>query len=180
MSNFDLISKLFHEHIEYLSLSADTIVDASENIASQIANAIVSERKVFSVGIGIDAAPASTFYHLVRDGLGADRPTLPIIRMTAEHADPIDSASQWLAKEIKSLGQPGDVAVVWGSQMSGTATQTILAAVEQRGVQSCWVGAQGPGASLNFSQTNTALRFSLSNISALAIARLVEVHLFGT
>ena len=49
MSNFDLISKLFHEHIEYPSLSADTIVDAAENIASQIANAIVSERKVFSV-----------------------------------------------------------------------------------------------------------------------------------
>ena len=122
MSNFDLISKLFHEHIEYLSLSADTIVDASENIASQIANAIVSERKVFSVGIGLDAAPASAFYHLIRDGLGPERPTLPIIRLTAEHADPIDSASQWLAKEVKSLGQPGDVAVVWGSQMSGTAT----------------------------------------------------------
>jgi phosphoheptose isomerase len=93
MSNFDLISKLFHEHIKYLSLSADTIVDVSENIASQIATAILSERKVFSVGIGLDAAPASAFYHLIRDGLGPERPTLPIIRMTAEQADPIDSAS---------------------------------------------------------------------------------------
>jgi hypothetical protein len=56
MSNFDTVSKLFHEHIEYLSLSADAIADVCDTAAAHLANAIVSEKKVFSIGIGLDGA----------------------------------------------------------------------------------------------------------------------------
>lgn len=54
MSNFDTVAKLFHEHIEYLSLSADAIADVCDTAAAHLANAIVSEKKVFSIGVGLD------------------------------------------------------------------------------------------------------------------------------
>ena len=52
MSNFATVAKLFHAHIEYLSLSADAIADVCDTAAAHLANAIVSEKKVFSVGVG--------------------------------------------------------------------------------------------------------------------------------
>ena len=70
MSNFDTVAKLFHEHIEYLSLSADAIADVCDTAAAHLANAIVSEKKVFSIGVGLDASTALSFCQLIRDGLG--------------------------------------------------------------------------------------------------------------
>ena len=69
MSNFDIVSKLFHEHIEYLSLSADAIADVCDTAAAHLANAIMSEKKVFSVGVGLDASIALSFCQLIRDGV---------------------------------------------------------------------------------------------------------------
>ena len=93
MSNFDIVSKLFHEHIEYLSLSADAIADVCDTSAAHIANAIVSEKKVFSIGVGLDSSTALSFCQLIRDGVWLERPSLPIIELTAARAEPTAAGS---------------------------------------------------------------------------------------
>ena len=118
MSNFDIVAKLFREHIEYLSLSADAIADVCDTAAAHLANAIVSEKKVFSVGVGLDASTALSFCQLIRDGLWLERPSLPVIELTATRAEPAGAGVSWVTRELNSLGQPGDVAVVWGSQLT--------------------------------------------------------------
>ena len=92
MSNFDIVSKLFHEHIEYLSLSADAIADVCDTAAAHLANAIMSENKVFSVGVGLDASIALSFCQLIRDGVWLERPSLPIIELTAPEQNPLELA----------------------------------------------------------------------------------------
>ena len=179
MSNFDTVAKLFHEHIEYLSLSADAIADVCDTAAAHLANAIVSEKKVFSVGVGLDASTALSFCQLIRDGLWLERPSLPVIELTATRAEPAGAGVSWVTRELNSLGQPGDVAVVWGSQLTPDDVNTLSVAAEQRNIQVFWVGTQGPTMSLSFTETDAQMRYSLSNITALTMARVTEIHLFG-
>ena len=179
MSNFDIVSKLFHEHIEYLSLSADAIADVCDTAAAHLASAIVSEKKVFSIGVGLDSSTALSFSQLIRDGVWLERPSLPVIELTAARAEPIDAGISWVARELKGLGQPDDVAVIWGSQLTPDNVNTLSAAAEQRNMQVFWIGTQGPTMSLSFTESDAQMRYSLSNIAALTMARVVETHLFG-
>lgn len=179
MSNFDTVAKLFHEHIEYLSLSADAIADVCDTAAAHLANAIVSEKKVFSVGVGLDASTALSFCQLIRDGVWLERPSLPIIELTATRAEPAGAGVSWVTRELNSLGQPGDVAVVWGSQLTPDDVKTLSVTAEQRSIQVFWVGTQGPTMSLSFTESDAQMRYSLSNITALTMARVTETHLFG-
>ena len=179
MSNFDIVSKLFHEHIEYLSLSADAIADVCDTAAAHLANAIVSEKKVFSIGVGLDASTAFSFCQLIRDGVWLERPSLPIIELTATRSEPSEAGVQWVSRELNSLGQPGDVAVIWGSQLTPDQVNTLSSAADQRNMQVFWVGTEGPTMSLSFTESDAQLRYSLSNITALTLARVTETHLFG-
>ena len=135
MSNFDTVAKLFHEHIEYLSLSADAIADVCDTAAAHLANAIVSEKKVFSVGVGLDASTALSFCQLIRDGVWLERPSLPIIEHTATRAEPAGAGVSWVTRELNSLGQPGDVAVIWGSQLTPDDVNTLSAMVGLMGAE---------------------------------------------
>ena len=179
MSNFDIISKLFHEHIENLSLSADTIAHVCDTAAASLASAIVSEKKIFSIGIGLDACTALSFCQLIRDGVWLERPSLPIIELTATRAEPVGAGVSWVTRELNSLGQPGDVAVVWGSQLTPDDINTLSTAAEQRSILVFWVGTKGPTMSLSFTKSDAQMRYSLSNITALTMARVTETHLFG-
>ena len=179
MSNFNIISKLFHEHIEYLSLSADAIADVCDTVAAHLANALIIENKVFSIGVGLDSSTALSFCQLIREGVWFERPPLPIVELTATRAEPIGAGVSWVTRELNSLGQPGDVAVVWGSQLTPDDVKTLSSAAEQRSVQVFWVGTQGPTISLSFTDSDAQMRYSLSNITALTMARVTETHLFG-
>ena len=180
MTNFEIISTLLHQHIERLSLSADTIADVCNTAAVQIANAITSEQKVFSAGTGIDGSAALCFRQLIREGIWLERPALPIINLTAINTINTDSGAAWIAQELNSLGQPNDVAVIWGSQLSPANVEMINAATDQRRMHVIWIGTQGPTMSLSFDDADAQVRASLSYITALAMARIVESHLFST
>lgn len=179
MSNFDTISELLHEHIEHLSLSADAIADMCDTAAAHLANAIALENKVFSIGVGLDASTALSFCQLIRNGVWMERPSLPIIELTATRAEPIGAGVSWVTRELNSMGQPGDVAVVWGSQLTPNDVKTLGATAEHRNIQVFWVGTQGPSISVSFTESDAQMRHSLSNIAALTMARVTETHLFG-
>lgn len=179
MSSFDIVSKLFHEHIEHLSLSADAIADVCDQAASLIANAIISEKKLFSIGMGLDKATAVSFSHLIRDGVWLERPNLPVVELTADRAQSINASAAWVAREITSLGQSDDVAVIWGSQLSSDSIALLYEVAEERGVQLVWIGAQGPSMSLSFSESENQTTYGLTALTAITLARAVEHHLFG-
>ena len=180
MSSFDIVSKLFHEHIEHLSLSADAIADVCDQAAGLIANAIVSEKKLFSIGVGLDKATAVSFSHLIREGVWLERPNLPVLELTADRAQSVDSSVAWIAREITSLGQSEDIAIIWGSQLGSANIALLYEVAQERGVQSIWIGAQGPTMSLSFSEAESHTTYGLTALTAITLARAVENHLFGT
>jgi len=179
MSSFDITADLFHRHIEQISLAADSVADLGELAVPVIASAMMTDRKVYSIGTGIDANLANTFCHLIRDGLGAERPNLPIIPLTSVAAEPIDAATHWLAREIRTLGHAGDVAVVWGSQLSSSGVDLLSSGLSQREMTAFWIGAPGQNHNfLPFADADPGVRYGLCVMAAVAMTQLVESALF--
>ena len=178
MNSFDITAEFFHQQIEHISLAADAVAGMAEAAAPAVAGAMMAERKVYSIGSGIDANLAETFCHLIRDGLGTERPNLPIIPLTSSAAEPIDAGAQWLAREIRTLGHPGDVAVVWGSQLTPAGVDSLHSALAQREMTSFWIGTSSPNPSLPFPEANAAVRLALCSMTAIAMTRIIESVLF--
>ena len=178
MSDFDTVAKLFHEHIEYLSLSR------MRSLTSAIRPRLIlpmpsCQKKGLLCRRRFRCIDALSFCQLIRDGVWLERPSLPIIELTATRAEPAEAGVSWVTRELNSLGQPGDVAVVWGSQLTPDDVNTLSTAAEQRNIQVFWVGTQGPTMSLSFTESDAQMRYSLSNITALTMARVTETHLLA-
>lgn len=178
MDSFDITADFFHQQIAQISLVADSVADMAEAAAPAIAGAMMAERKVYSVGTGVDAHIANTFCHLIREGLGAERPNLPIVPLTSVAAEPIDSSAHWIAREIRTLGHPGDIAIVWSSNLTPIGVDSLHSAIMQREVTSFWIGATSPSHSLPFPEASAAVRLGLCSMTAVAMTRIVENLLF--
>ena len=172
MDSFDITADFFHQQIAQISLSADSVAGMAEAAAPVIAGAMMAERRVYSIGTGIDAHIARTFCHVIREGLGTERPNLPITPLTS------DAAAHWVAREIRTLGQPGDVAIVWGSNLTASGVDSLHSALIQREVTSFWIGATSPSHSLPFSDAHPSVQLGLCSMTAVAMARIVESVLF--
>ena len=173
MNSFDITAEFFHQQIEHISLAADAVAGMAEAAAPAVAGAMMAERKVYSIGSSIDANLANTFCHLIRDGLGSERPNLPIIPLTSSAAEPIDAGAQWLAREIRTLGHPGDVAVVWGSQLTPAGVDSLHSALAQREMASFWIGTSSPNAELPFPEATAAVRQALRSRTTVARTRIL-------
>lgn len=178
MNSFDTTAEFFHQHIEHISMTVDAVADMADMVAPMVASAIMEERRVYSIGSNIDASVANTFAQLVRDGLANDRPNLPIIDLTATNSEPRDGATNWIARQIRSLGQRGDIAVIWGCQLSPIDIDALHSVLEQREMTSFWFGAQSPSHSLPFSGIPEDVRLGLCAMTATLVARLIETTLF--
>ena len=73
MDSFDITADFFHQQIAQISLSADSVAGMAEAAAPVIAGAMMAERRVYSIGTGVDAHIARTFCHAIREGLVATR-----------------------------------------------------------------------------------------------------------
>lgn len=179
MPFYDIVAKQFHQQIEQLSLSVDAIADIAATGAERAAKAIFAERKLFACGAGLDAASAVMLSELLREGLQRERPSLPVVELTARTAQGNEASINWIAGQLQALGQSGDFAVIFCTQLNATEIELLANALAQRQVRSIWLGNQGPGASLAFPDANTANRLALTHVSAICLAQLIDATVFG-
>ena len=59
MDFYPLISDFFQRHLEATSLAMDGLAEATGAAVKQAAEAILNERKLFSIGLGADCAGAT-------------------------------------------------------------------------------------------------------------------------
>ena len=59
MDFYPLISDFFQRHLETTSLAIDGLAEATGRAVEQAAEAILNERKLFSIGLGADCAGAT-------------------------------------------------------------------------------------------------------------------------
>lgn len=176
---YDITARHFQRHIEQLSLSVDAIADIAGTAADSACETIIAERKLISCGIDTDAPGAMLFSELMQNGLGRERPALPVIELCARGAGGGSQAAQWLSKQLTALGQTDDLALLFVSQRTPRDLEILSAALIKRGVKAIWLGAQGTGPSIVFPDADLATSLALSHASAICLAELIDTTLFG-
>ena len=141
--------------------------------------AVLNECKLFSVGLGADCASAAAFAGLLHRGMLRERPGLPVVELSEHHIESMEAGLNWASKQIQALGQPGDVAIVFGATLNEQDSQRIGHAADQRQVKVIWLGRRGPGISIEAAEEELETRITLNGTLAVCLARLIDIHTFG-
>ena len=176
---YPLISEFFQRHLNTASMAVDSIADSLSEAVVSASEAILNDKKLFSVGLGVDCASASTFASLLHRGLLRERPSLPVIELAEHHIESVETGTVWASQQIQALGQAGDVAIVFAASLSEQGISQLNHAVEQRQMQLIWMGNLGPGLCVSTNDDNLETRVTLNQILAVCLARLIDIHTFG-
>ena len=179
MDLYPLISDFFQRHLETTSLAMDGLAEATDAAVKLAAEAILNERKLFSIGLGADCAGATALVSLLHRGVLRERPSLPVVKLAEHHIESAETGVYWAGQQIQALGQQGDVAFVFAASLGEPEIHRLAIALEQRQVGAIWLGNRGPGLSMPVVDENIETRLTLNGALAICLARLIDAHTFG-
>ena len=179
MDFYPLISEFFQRHLNAASMMIDDMAKPLGDAAVMSSEAVLNECKLFSVGLGADCASAAAFAGLLHRGIMRERPGLPVVELSENHIESMEAGLSWASQQIQALGQPGDVAIVFGATLNEQHSQRIGHAADQRQVKVIWLGRRGPGISIEAAEEELETRVTLNGTLAVCLARLIDIHTFG-
>lgn len=127
--------------------SADLKYQAAQALSQPIASAVqamlacvTGGGKVLACGAGVSASDAQLFASLCVTGFERDRPELAALALTSDGGllgtvgatGSGGNATQYLARQIRALGQPGDLLLLMSVSGNDVAVQEGLEAAHER------------------------------------------------
>lgn len=107
------IRQLFSENIQTMIAAGESLAAPLENAAFVIVNNLVSGGKVICCGDGATQALAQHFSQLLLDQYETERPCLPALALQIHNNSlQYNHQQDYLARQIKALGQSNDVLLV--------------------------------------------------------------------
>ena len=177
----DLLERIkhnFNESIQIKITSADVLVETIAQAGDSMAQCLVNNNKILSCGNGGSAADAQHFSSEMLNRFEAERPSLPAIALTTDPSTITSIANDYgynevFSKQIKALGQPGDVLLAIST--SGNS-KNILDAIEAAHLRDLRVvaltGRDGGEMANLLSAEDVEIR-----VPAESTARIQETHL---
>lgn len=174
--------------INHFSDSIQTKQDAMSNLceliefASQkIVEALVDDKKVLCCGNGGSAGDAQHFSSEMLNRFERERPALPAIALTTDSSTITSIANDYhfdevFAKQIRALGQPGDILLIYTSSgNSGNLLRAAKVAQDKEMTVIALTGKDGGGLAQNLKESDIEIR-----VPSNSTARVQEVHLLIT
>lgn len=114
MDSIQRVKNNFTESIQLKTSLCDQLAPLIVSAAEIMTNALFNEKKVLSCGNGGSAADAQHFSSEMLNRYELERPGLPAIALTTDSSTLTSIANDYqyadvYAKQIRALGQPGDV-----------------------------------------------------------------------
>lgn len=109
------IRQLFSENIQTMIASGEKLAEPLENAALVMVNSLINGGKIVCCGEGSTAALANHMCALLLDQFETERPCLPAFALQPHHAGlhyHPQRDNDYLARQIKALGQSDDVLLV--------------------------------------------------------------------
>ena len=169
---------LFHESIETKMQAGEELAPLIVQASELIVHALLSEKKVLTCGNGISAAQAQIFTACLVDRFEQERPSLPALNLGADFTTQTAIGSDYsfndvYAKQIRALGQPGDILLLLTSTgKASNLLQAISAAHDKEMHVIALTAGEGGDVAALLDQGDMELR-----IPAAAKPRIHEVHL---
>ena len=168
----------FHESIKLKTESVELLAPLIAGAASLMAASLLQEHKILSCGNGGSAADAQHFSAEMLNRFEMERPGLPAIALTTDTSTLTSIANDYqfadiFSKQIRALGQPGDVLLAIST--SG-ASHNIIHAIDAAHDRSMSIialtGREGGEVANMMRDSDIEIR-----VPGWSTARIQEVHL---
>lgn len=172
------IQQHFQESVEAKIASAETIGPAIERAAATLVHALLEGHKILCCGNGGSVGDAQHFSSEMLNRYERERPALPAIALTTDTFTLTSIANDYnyddvFAKQIRALGQPGDVLLaISTSGNSGNILKAIEAAHSQNITVIALSGKDGGKMAGHLAPEDVEIR-----VPAQKTSRIQEVHL---
>jgi D-sedoheptulose 7-phosphate isomerase len=174
------IRQLFTDSIETKTRAMDVLGPSIEQASQLMVNSLLSEGKLLSCGNGGSAGDAQHFSSELLNRFERERPSLPAIALTTDSSTITSIANDYsydevFSKQIRALGQPGDVLLaISTSGNSGNVLQVIQAAHDRDMLVVALTGRDGGAMASLLLPEDVEIR-----VPARSTARIQEVHLLA-
>jgi phosphoheptose isomerase len=182
MDLFDCIKHNFNESIQTKIESADTLMDVIAEASERMVQCLLDGHKFLSCGNGGSSCDAQHFASEMLNRFESERPSLPAIALTADMATITAIAndydySQVFSKQIKALGNTGDVLIAIST--SGNS-QNIIQAIEAAHARGLDVialtGCDGGEMATHFNPGDIEIRVPANNTARIQETHLLIIH----
>lgn len=182
MDAVERIQQHFSDSIQAKIKSADALPPVIAKAAEMMVNALLNDHKLLVCGNGGSAADAQHFSAELLNRFEAERPALPAIALTTDSSTLTAVAndydySQVFAKQIKALGQKGDVLLVIST--SG-GSQNIVEAIDAAHARKCRVvaltGKDGGKIPARLNEHDIEIRVPAERTCRIQECHIVVIH----
>lgn len=174
------IRQLFTDSIETKTRSMDVLGPSIEQGSQTMVNALLNEGKILTCGNGGSAGDAQHFSSELLNRFERERPSLPAIALTTDASTITSIANDYsyeevFSKQIRALGQPGDILLaISTSGNSANVMQAIQAAHDREMLVVALTGRDGGAMASLLLPEDVEIR-----VPARSTARIQEVHLLA-
>ncbi len=172
------IAQQFNDSIQTKQQALDAVAPAIAHAAEAMTRALLAERKILACGNGGSAADAQHFSSELLNRFEMERPGLPALALTTDSSTLTSIANDYrfeevFAKQVRALGQPGDVLLaISTSGNSANVVQATHAAHDRDMRVVALTGREGGELADLLINQDVEIR-----VPALSTARIQEVHI---
>lgn len=172
------ITQHFNDSIQAKQQALNTVAPGIAHAAEAITRALLNDRKILACGNGGSAADAQHFSSELLNRFEMERPGLPAIALTTDSSTLTSIANDYqfediFAKQVRALGQPGDVLLAIST--SGNSPNIVSAAHAAHDREMTVVALTGRDGGL---MSDLLIDQDVEiRVPALSTARIQEVHI---
>lgn len=169
---------LFHESIEAKMQAGEQLAPLIAHASTIMVQALLNGHKILTCGNGIGAAQAQIFTASLINRFEQERPSLPALNLGADFTTQTAIASDSsyndvYAKQVRALGQEGDVLLMLTSTGNSSNLLQAISAAHDRGIRVvALTGRDGGNIAALLDHQDMELR-----VPASSKPRIHEVHL---
>lgn len=172
------IQKLFRDSIETKRQAMEVLIPHIDLASQVMVAALLNEGKILTCGNGGSAGDAQHFSSELLNRFERERPSLPALALTTDTSTLTSIANDYsynevFSKQIRALGQPGDILLaISTSGNSANVIQAIQAAHDREMTVVALTGRDGGGMASLLLPEDVEIR-----VPSKVTARIQEVHL---
>lgn len=171
------VKSIFNDSIQTFITSADTLTDIIGKAGEKMSFALLDNCKILACGNGGSAADAQHFSSELLNRFESERPSLPGIALTTDTSTITSIGNDYhfneiFSKQIKALGQPGDILLAMStSGKSKNIIEAIIAAHHRQMQVIVMTGHDGGDIPPLLGENDIEIR-----VPSNSTARIQEVH----
>jgi len=181
MSLQDRIINHFSDSIQTKQESMSSLCELIEFASQKIVDSLVNDKKILTCGNGGSAGDAQHFSSEMLNRFERERPALPAIALTPDTLTITSIANDYhfnevFAKQLRALGQAGDILLVYTSSGNSGNILSVVKAAHDKGLSViALTGKDGGALASLLNETDIEIR-----VPSESTARIQEVHLLVT